>query len=225
MANSLKPPDSASAWEMDLEYYWGAEMLVAPNFSDGNSNVSVWLPDGDWYDFWTDAKLEGGTTEDVYAATGDIPVFVKAGAIIPMAPFATSTFFIEKDVLSIHVYTGADGLFSLYEDDGVTEKFRTQSASALTPLAFSQANLQVSVGAVEGSYDAAPSARSYRIIYHGLSAEAALALDGTTLTSYPNEGAITAGQNGVVWDAASQLLTVVLASRAVDSAFEISASP
>jgi alpha-D-xyloside xylohydrolase len=196
-------------------------MLVAPNGSDGNNTVSVWLPAGGWYDFWTDTKHAGGTTENIQANTGDIPVFVKEGAIIPMAEYALSTYFIAKDVLILHVYTGADGTFSLYEDDGVTEKFRTKDESMLTQLGLTQADLGLTVGAAEGTYDGAPTARSYQIVYHGLSAATDLALDGAALTSYANQAAIPAGQSGVVWDAQTKLLTAFIASRALSSAFKV----
>ena len=221
----FEDPASDAAWQKDLQYYFGAELLVAPNLSDGNSNVSVWFPEGDWYDFWTDEVHAGGVTEDVYAATGDIPVFVKAGAIVPMAPFATSTFFIPKDVLVLHVFTGADGSFPLYEDDGVSERFRTAGESARTPITFSDADLAVSVGAVEGSYAGAPSARSYRIVYHGLPGEVPLALDGTALPTYADEGAVPANQSGAVWDSEQELLIAVVAGRGVDMAFEVSSAP
>jgi alpha-glucosidase (family GH31 glycosyl hydrolase) len=123
----LEDQSNSTAWEKDNQYMWGKEMLVAPNCSDGNNSVPVWLPKGNWYYFWDDKKYAGDKTESISAATGVIPVFVKEGAIIPMAPFAKSTFFIPKDTLFVHVYTGANGSFQLYEDDGVTEKFRTKN--------------------------------------------------------------------------------------------------
>jgi len=89
----LEDQTNATAWQNDLQYLWGHEMLVAPNAADGGNAVSVWLPTGTWYYFWDDKKYTGGTTTSITAATGVVPAFVRAGAIIPMAPFAKSTFF------------------------------------------------------------------------------------------------------------------------------------
>jgi alpha-glucosidase len=221
----LEDQNNSTAWQKDLQYMWGREMLVAPNCSDGNNNVSVWFPSGNWYDFWDDTKHVGGATENISAPTGFLPVFVKEGAIIPMAPFAKSTFFIPKDSLLVHVYTGADGSFDLYEDDGVTEKFRTKGESRSTKIHFTEQDLGVEIGAAKGSYEGAPSNRSYQIIYHGLSAETSLYLDDTPISTYSSQADIPANQNGVVWDAQKKLLTVYVASRAVDDGFKISDTP
>jgi len=218
--------DDATAWERDMQYFWGHEMLVAPNCSDGNNNVSVWLPSGNWYYFWDDTKYAGNTTENVSAATGVLPVFVREGAIVPMAPFASSTFFIPQDVLVIHAYTGADAEpFRLYEDDGVTERFRTAGELRTTDLRFTQQDLVVEIGAARGSYAGAPSERSYQVVYHGLSDEPAMYVNGTPIDSYSSQGAVPDGSNGTVWDAQSGLLNVYVASTSVDGVVLISSSP
>ena len=112
--------------QKELQYMWGKEMLVARNCSDGGNSVSVWLPKGNWYYFWDDKKYAGDKTESISAATGVVPAFVKEGAIIPMAPFAKSTFFIPKDNLLVHAYTGADG--SSFQLGGSTGRDAAASA-------------------------------------------------------------------------------------------------
>ena len=174
---------------------WGKEMLVAPNCSDGGNSVSVWLPKGNWYYFWDDKKHAGDKTESISAATGVVPAFVKEGAIIPMAPFAKSTFLIPKDNLLVHAYTGADGsLFQLYEDDGVSEKFRTKDESRLTELRFTQQDLTVEIGAAKGTFSGAPTSRSYQVIYHGLTATASMYINGTAIASYTSQSGIPTGR-------------------------------
>jgi alpha-D-xyloside xylohydrolase len=221
----LEDQDNPTAWERDLQYFWGKEMLVAPNFSDGNNEVSVWLPSGNWYYFWDDSKVAGDTTESVMAPTGVVPAFVKEGSIIPMAPFATSTFFIPNDVLVVHAYTGADGSFRLYEDDGVSERFRTRDELRTTELRFRQQDLVVEIGAALGSYDGAPSARSYQVVYHGLTEAPQMYVASMPVSSYPSEGDIAAGEDGSVWHADDQLLSVFVAARPVDSVLLVSSSP
>ncbi|MBN1610760.1 MAG: DUF5110 domain-containing protein [Polyangiaceae bacterium] len=216
--------NNETAWQKDLQYLWGHEMLVAPNCSDGNNAVSAWLPKGNWYYYWDDKKYAGDTTESITAATGVMPIFVREGAIIPMAPFAKSTFFIPKDQLVIHAYTGADGSFQLYEDDGVTEKFRTKNELRVTDLRFSQQDLGVQIAAAEGTYSEAPTSRSYQVVYHGLSATTPLYVNGTAIPAVSGQAEIAAGEDGAVWDAENKLLNVYVASRPVDTRVKISNS-
>jgi MYXO-CTERM domain-containing protein len=218
----LEDQNNATAWQKDLQYLWGNEMLVAPNCSDGGNNVSVWLQKGNWYYFWDDKQYAGDSTQSISAATGVVPAFVKAGALIPMAPFAKSTFFIPKDNLLVHAYTGADGSFQLYEDDGVTEKFRTKNELRKTELRFAQQDLGVEIGAAQGTFSGAPATRSYQIVYHGLSATAALCLGTTAIPAYASATEVPANKDGAVWDSAKKLLNVYLAAKPVDSALRIS---
>jgi alpha-D-xyloside xylohydrolase len=220
----LEDPTNATAWQNDLQYMWGREMLVAPNCSDGNDTVPVWLPKGNWYYFWDDKKYPGDMTVSISAATGVVPAFVREGGIVPMSPFAKSTFFIPKDVLLVHAYTGADGSFQLYEDDGVTEKFRTKGEIRQTGLRFTQQDLGVEIAAAQGSYSGAPTSRSYQVIYHGLSAAVSLYVDGAAIPAYASQTSIPAGQDGTVWDSGAKLLNVYVAARPVDTTVRISTS-
>ncbi|MBN1575603.1 MAG: glycoside hydrolase family 31 protein [Chitinispirillaceae bacterium] len=221
----LDDRNNATAWKKELQYRWGNEMLIVPNCSDGNNTVSVWLPKGNWYYFWDDKKYAGDKTESISAATGVVPVFVKEGAIIPMAPFAKSTFFIPPDTLFVHVYTGADGSFQLYEDDGVTEKFRTKKAFRITDIRFNQSDLGTVIDASKGSFTGAPANRSCRIVYHGLSATVPMYLDGTAISTFTKIADIPAHRNGSVWDTEKKLLTVQLPSRPVDNALRVANTP
>jgi alpha-D-xyloside xylohydrolase len=213
----LEDQTNATAWEKDMQYYWGHEMLVAPNCDDGGNAVSVWLPKGNWYSFWDDKKYAGDKTESISAATGVIPAFVREGAVIPMAPFAKSTFFIPKDTLAVHVYAGADGSFALSEDDGVSEKYRTKNELRTTNLRFVQKDLGVLIGAAQGTFSGAPTARTYSVIYHGLADSVPLFLDGTSLKSYATEAAIPATEDGATWDATKKLLIVHVSSKPVST--------
>ena len=219
----LDDQDNPTAWERDMQYLWGAEMLVAPNCSDGGNNVSVWLPQGNWYYFWDDTKYTGDTTENINAATGELPVFVREGAIIPAAPFASSTFFIPQDILLVHAYTGTDGApFRLYEDDGVTERFRTAGELRTTDLRYIEQDLVVQIGSARGTYADAPSSRSYQVVYHGLTDAPEMYVNGTPVTSYPSENAVPDNADGAVWE--DGLLSVYVASRPVSEALLISSS-
>ena len=106
------------------EYLYGRDILVAPVVEKGATSRQVYLPRGAWYDFWTREKLEGGReiTRNVDLET--IPLYVRAGAVIPMGPIKQYTAEPVDGPLTLWVHPGADGAFSLYEDDGNTFNFR-----------------------------------------------------------------------------------------------------
>jgi len=114
----LHYPDDAKAGGLGTEYLWGRDLLIAPVFEKGAKTRSVYLPASAWYDWWTGEKIEGGreVTREVDLAT--MPIYARAGAIIPLDPVRQYTDEPAKEPLAIHVYPGADGAFMLYEDDG-----------------------------------------------------------------------------------------------------------
>lgn len=221
----LEDQNNETAWQKEMQYYWGSEMLVAPNGSDGNNNVSIWLPEGDWYDFWNDRKYTGNQTINYNAPTGTQPVLAKAGAIIPKAPYALSTFFIAKDTLVVHVYAGADGSFKLYEDDGVTEKYRTKDEFRTTSLKYTDTDNAFGVDVAKGTYSDAPDSRCWKIVYHGLSSSTDLFLDEDKIGSYNRVQDIPASGNGAVWDGTGKLMTVRLSALPVNKGFTVSSVP
>jgi alpha-glucosidase/alpha-D-xyloside xylohydrolase len=106
------------------EYLWGRDLLVAPVTEQGANSRKLYLPRGDWYDFWTGEKLAGGreVSRDVDLAT--MPLYARAGAIIPLGPVKQYTSEKTDDPLVLQIYPGADGSFNLYEDDGGSFDFR-----------------------------------------------------------------------------------------------------
>ncbi|WP_445190973.1 glycoside hydrolase family 31 protein [Sphingomonas sp. Tas61C01] len=107
------------------QYMFGPAFLVAPVTDQGVTTRKVYLPAGaDWYDYWTDQRHAGGQTIDVAAPIDQIPLFVRAGSIVPMGVKVPSTA-TRQMIESIRVYPGRDARFSLYDDDGVTNAYRT----------------------------------------------------------------------------------------------------
>jgi alpha-D-xyloside xylohydrolase len=100
------------------EYMFGPALLVAPVTDQGMTSRAVYLPAGtDWYNFWTNEKLKGGQTITAEAPIDRIPLFVRAGSIIPMGSVVESTNEVQT-IAKLKVYPGADGAFDLYRDDG-----------------------------------------------------------------------------------------------------------
>jgi alpha-D-xyloside xylohydrolase len=102
------------------EYMFGPSLLIAPVTEQGSTTRQVYLPAGtDWYNFWTNERVRGGQSIAVDAPIDIIPIFVKAGAILPLGSAVESTNEAQK-IASLRVYPGADGEFELYRDDGTT---------------------------------------------------------------------------------------------------------
>jgi alpha-glucosidase (family GH31 glycosyl hydrolase) len=111
------PGDRTAATRGD-EYLWGRDMLVAPVVERAATARSVYLPQGRWYDFWKDETIEGGREVSRPVDLETMPLFVRAGAILPLGPVKQ---YVDEPVnapLTVQVYPGADGAFTLYEDDG-----------------------------------------------------------------------------------------------------------
>jgi alpha-glucosidase (family GH31 glycosyl hydrolase) len=206
--------NNPQAWSHDLQYQWGPSFLVAPNASDGGAPVKVWLPAGDtWYYFWNDRQIVGSDTADYdYSpATGELPLFVKAGAIIPRYPFAQSVQAMDKTQLELDAYAGKNGAFQLLEDDGVSEDWHAASKQLTTAVSFESAAMRVAIRQPSGlGYQGAPRARSYIVRFHGYAKPVGMRLDGgRNLRTFESESDARAAGAGVVWDEARKLLSVV----------------
>jgi alpha-glucosidase (family GH31 glycosyl hydrolase) len=103
---------------VDNAYLWGDHILVAPIHEKGALQRSVPLPKGTWWDFWSSAKVEGGQDTLVEADLRSMPLFVRAGAILPLGPVKQYTDEPDTEPTTLRVYPGANGHFSWYDDDG-----------------------------------------------------------------------------------------------------------
>ena len=101
------------------EYLWGRDMLVAPVTEKGAQARRVYLPRGSsWYDWWTNTRYDGGREIAREVDLETMPIFVRAGAIVPLGPVKQYTSEPVEGPLTVQIYPGADGTFTLYEDDG-----------------------------------------------------------------------------------------------------------
>jgi alpha-D-xyloside xylohydrolase len=113
-------PNDPKAADIPDEYMYGPAFLVAPVTEQGATHRPVYLPAGsDWYNFWTSERLHGGRTIEADAPIDVLPLFVRAGSIIPMGSEVQSAQQPQA-VASIRVYPGANGRFDLFQDDGTT---------------------------------------------------------------------------------------------------------
>jgi alpha-D-xyloside xylohydrolase len=124
----------------------------------------VYLPAGPrWYDFWSGMSVAGGETITGDAPYDALPLFVRAGSIIPVGP--DEQYIGEKDAstVTLYVYTGANGQFSLYEDDGVTYGYERRARSRI-PIAWSDTTRTLTIGQRIGSFPGMISTRTFNVV-------------------------------------------------------------
>lgn len=118
-------PNDPQCVDLRDEYMFGPALLVAPVVEQGATARSVYLPAGtDWFNFWTNERVKGGQRLEVAAPIDQIPLFVRAGSILPMGkPIENTTQ--HQDLETVRVYPGVDADFTLYDDDGTTYAYET----------------------------------------------------------------------------------------------------
>jgi alpha-D-xyloside xylohydrolase len=139
------------AWNVADEYMFGPAFLVAPVTEYKARSRQVYLPAGaTWYDFYTGRSLRGGQTINGAAPYERMPLFVRAGSIVPVGPAIQHTGNNSHSPITLDVYTGADGSFSLYEDDGVSRQYLHGQYSRI-PLSWNERTKTLTIGAREGN--------------------------------------------------------------------------
>jgi alpha-glucosidase/alpha-D-xyloside xylohydrolase len=114
----LMYPKDKNALLVDNEYLWGDNILVAPVFEKGATQRNAYLPVGKWWNYWTNESVEGGKEITVLAPLDLLPLFVKAGAVVPIGPVKQHTGETTSEPVTLQVYPGADGTFTWFDDDG-----------------------------------------------------------------------------------------------------------
>jgi alpha-D-xyloside xylohydrolase len=136
-------PDDAKVADLRDEYMFGPAFLVAPVTEQGATSREVYLPAGaDWYNYWTNEKVKGGQTVKVDAPIDTIPLFVRAGSIIPFGAMVESTHD-KQAIAKVRVYPGADASFTLFNDDGTTYAYE-KGAGSITHLKWDNAAQKLS---------------------------------------------------------------------------------
>lgn len=165
-------PEVEEAYACPDQYLFGDQLVAAPFIEpkDQDTRLSravVWLPEGDWYDFFTGQYCPAGWRA-VHGTLRDTPVFAKAGAIVPQGPMVGKGGVDSPDRLIINVYPGADGRFDLYEDEGNTNYY-LEGSYAITPLrqAWQEQAATFTYGPAQGETELLPEARAIEIHFRG----------------------------------------------------------
>lgn len=201
-------PEEKYAYRVKNQYYFGSEMIVAPITSPrikslNVSRVTVWLPEGIWYDIHTGNVYEGGRLLDLYRDLTSIPVLAKAGGILPFTDEIHGVQAGQNPAsLRIKVFAGADGSFCLYEDDNDTCGYE-EGLCVTTQMTYTEAEnalrAEFCIEPARGQLPLIPQKRSYTIELIGFGRQAAqeicLLIDGENAecrTEYDQEKGVTA---------------------------------
>ena len=165
-------PEEDAAYSSKGEYLFGDAMLAAPvvapaDKTSGLATEKIWLPKGEWIEWPTGKHLTGPATVERTFSINQTPVYLRAGAIVPMQPPMRYTGEKPVDPLIVNVWPlapGASSSYSVYEDSGVSVEYQ-HGVFARTPIKATQAGdtLRVEIGPVEGSYPAMPKTRGFEV--------------------------------------------------------------
>ncbi|MCX6028042.1 MAG: DUF5110 domain-containing protein [Chloroflexi bacterium] len=166
--------EDEAAYNCPDQYYFGSELIAAPYTAprDPDTRLArqmVWLPAGDWFDFFTGQHYTGGRWQAFYGGLDEIPVLAKAGAIVPLGPQVGWGAIGNPDELTVTVFPGAGNRFDLYEDDGETQAYQV-GKYAITPLAqtWRGDELTFTIGPAAGDLAQIPAARVYRPVIRAI---------------------------------------------------------
>jgi alpha-glucosidase/alpha-D-xyloside xylohydrolase len=125
------PHDKVASARGD-QYLYGRDLLIAPVVEKGAAARSLYLPEGLWYDFWTHERQTGGREVTRPVGLEDLPLYVRAGAVVPLGPVLQHTGETSGEPLELWVHPGADGEGVVYDDDGETFDYRKGAYTTLT---------------------------------------------------------------------------------------------
>jgi alpha-D-xyloside xylohydrolase len=160
-------PSDRNALDTPDQFLFGPALMVNPVTHAGATSRSVYLTAGsNWFDFWTGALLKGGQTIAAAAPLEIMPLYVRAGSIIPMGPELQYTSEKLADPIELRIYPGSNGQFTLYEDDGESYAYE-KSEHATISFAWNDATHTLTIGPRVGSFGGMLRERSFRIVRVG----------------------------------------------------------
>jgi alpha-D-xyloside xylohydrolase len=168
--------------EIGDQFMFGPDLLVSPVLTEHATSRSAYLPAGtEWYDFWTGERTAGGAAITAQAPLDRIPLNVRAGSILPLGPVIEYAGQA-TDPIELRIYAGADGNFTLYEDEGDSFRYE-KGAHATIPIHWDDATRTLTLGGRDGSYPGMPAGHTFNVVMvssgHGVGPDATAAPDKT----------------------------------------------
>ncbi len=177
----LHHPDDATAVARGDEFLWGRDILVAPVVQQGATSRRVYLPRGTWFDFWTNERIEGGREIDRSVDLETMPLYVRAGAVLPMGPVRQYVDQVVDEPTTLVVYPGVNGVSTLYEDDGRTFAYR-KGAWMRIDLTWQDGARTLALRLAQGSQLLPPAPRVFTVRLAGTSDGRPVTFTGQPLT-------------------------------------------
>ena len=164
------------------EFLLGNEFLVAPVYEKGAVNRKVFLPEGNWVNYWTGETFKGKMEHTVAAPLHQIPLFVRQGAIIPKRNYASSIEAGNNQTINLHVYPGGDGKFELIEDDGTSNDYLLNKfASTQIDLATTTKGFKLKINPAIGEYTGMKKTRKWIVYIYSQTLPVSITLNGRRL--------------------------------------------
>ena len=148
------------------QFLFGPAILVNPVTDPGVTSRRLYLPKSRWHNFWTGASVEGGQTIDADAPLETLPLFVRAGSIVPFGPEKEWSTEKPEDPIELRIYRGADGDFTLYEDENDGYDYE-RGVYATIPLHWDDARQTLTIGERQGHFPGMLTERTFQIVFVG----------------------------------------------------------
>ena len=157
--------NDAATRKIGDQFMFGPSILVNPVTHPEVTQRSVYLPKGtQWIDFWTGASINGGQTIQASAPISHIPIYIRAGSIVPYGPSVQWATEKVDAPLELRVYPGADSQFTLYDDERDNYDYE-KGAYATIPLTWNQKTKTLTIGTRRGAYPGMPTERVFKVVY------------------------------------------------------------
>lgn len=181
-------PDREEAYACPQQYLFGTDLIAAPYTEPADpdtrlSRQAFWLPPGDWYHLFTGEYYRGDTWYARYGGLDDVPVFARAGAILPLGPKVGWGGLDNPEELHLHVFAGQDGQFSLYEDEGDGVAYRTGAyAWSRFEQRWDDSSLRFTIFPPSGDTTLIPQEREHHLHFYGVAepGQVTVMIDGAT---------------------------------------------
>jgi alpha-glucosidase (family GH31 glycosyl hydrolase) len=167
-------PQSKESYQAENQYMFGSELMAAPVVSPlipqlKQAKQPIWFPEGDWFDFFTGEHVSGNQWQVRLYKLDEMPLFAKAGAIIPLNHDVTSNGCANPQIMDIQIFPLVDGTFELYEDDGVSQQYKSDGG-CITKFQsrWKTNNLQFEILPALGNIAALPEKRTYHLHFKGI---------------------------------------------------------
>ncbi len=174
-------PENEAAYQCGNQYWFGSELIVAPITEKEDphallAKTRVWLPEGEWYDVFNGWRYIGDRKPDVYRPLEQMPIFAKAGGIVPMQKDVGDNKLGCRKDMEVYVFPGADNTFALYEDEGDGSDYKN-GKFATTALSLAWGDKAVfTVAPAVGATDLLPSERYWTVYLRGFAANVAVSV-------------------------------------------------